>query len=149
MPARSNIWFGLLIGVSCILIGFALSTLAYRYHYLRVPGGGLIERMNRELNLTPAQSDRIADILRDTRFKVMQVRQDYVHRRHQLFWQGLSDVRGILTPDQQKIFDRDFTRPWEHNGHGDHGDQGGDDQMPSQQGAPSPAPAPAAPASPN
>jgi len=149
LPARSNIWFGLLIGVSCILIGFALSTLAYRYHYLRVPGGGLIERMNRELNLTPAQSDRIADILRDTRFKVMQVRQDYVHRRHQLFWQGLSDVRGILTPDQQKIFDRDFTRPWEHNGHGDHDDQGGDDQMPSQQGAPSPAPAPAAPASPN
>jgi hypothetical protein len=149
LPARSNIWFGLLIGVSCILIGFALSTFAYRYHYLRVPGGGLIERMNRELNLTPAQSDRIADILRDTRFKVMQVRQDYVHRRHQLFWQGLSDVRGILTPDQQKIFDRDFTRPWEHNGHGDHDDRGGDDQMPSQQGAPSPAPAPAAPASPN
>jgi hypothetical protein len=144
LPARSNIWFGLLIGVSCILIGFALSTLAYRYHYLRVPGGGLIERMNRELNLTPAQSDRIADILRDTRFKVMQVRQDYVHRRHQLFWQGLSNVRGILTPDQQKIFDRDFTRPWEHNGHGGGGgDHDGDDQMPSEEGAPSSAPAPA------
>jgi hypothetical protein len=129
-----------LIGVSCVLIGFALSTLAYRYHYLRVPGGGLIERMNRELNLTPAQSDRIADILRDTRFKVMQVRQDYVHRRHQLFWQGLSNVRGILTPDQQKIFDRDFTRPWEHNGHSDHGD---DDQMPPEQGSPAPTPPPA------
>ena len=148
MPARSNIWFGLLIGVSCVLIGFALSTLAYRYHYLRVPGGGLIERMNHELNLTPAQSDRIADIMRDTRFKVMQARQDYVHHRHQLFWQGLSDMRSILTPDQQKIFDRDFTRPWEHNGHGDHGEHGGD-QMPSEQGAPSSAPAPAAPASPN
>jgi Spy/CpxP family protein refolding chaperone len=122
--------------------------MAYRYHYLHVPGGGLIERMNHELNLTPAQSDRIADILRDTRFKVMQARQDYVHHRHQLFWQGLSDMRSILTPDQQKIFDRDFTRPWEHNGHGDHGEHGGD-QMPSEQGAPSSAPAPAAPAPPN
>ncbi|MFZ2061473.1 MAG: hypothetical protein WAU82_10725 [Candidatus Binatus sp.] len=141
MPARSNIWFGLLIGVSCILIGFALSTMAYRYRYLHVPGGGLIGRMNHELNLTPAQSDRIADILRDTRFKVMQAHQDYVHRRHQLFWQGMSDIRGILTPDQQKIFDRDFTRPWEHHGHHDNGED--DDQVPSEQGAPSPPPSPA------
>ena len=72
MPAKSNIWFGVLVGISCLLIGFALSTMAYRYRYLRVPGGGLIERMDRELNLTPAQRDRIGDILRDTRFKVMQ-----------------------------------------------------------------------------
>ena len=80
--------------------------------------------MNHELDLTPAQSDRIADILRDTRFKVMQARQDYVHQRHQLFWQGLSDIRNILTPEQQKIFDRDFNRPWEeeHHGHHEHGD---------------------------
>jgi Spy/CpxP family protein refolding chaperone len=112
--------------------------MAYRYHYLGVPGGGLIERMNHELNLTPAQSDRIGDILRDTRFKVMQARQDYVHRRHQLFWQGLSDVRGILTPDQQKIFDRDFTQPWEHH-HGHHGDEEGDDQLPPEKGAPAPS----------
>ncbi len=96
--------------------------------------------MNRELNLTPAQSDRIADILRDTRFKVMQARQDYVHKRHQLFWQGLSDVRSILTPDQQKIFDRDFTRPWEH--HGQHDDREGDDHLPPEQGSPSPLPPP-------
>ena len=116
--------------------------MAYRYHYLHVPGGGLIERMNHELNLTPAQSDRIGDILRDTRFKVMQARQDYVHKRHQLFWQGLSDVRNILTPDQQKIFDREFTQPWEHH-HGHHGDDEGDDQLPPPaQGAPSPAPPP-------
>ena len=54
--------------------------MAYRYHYLHVPGGGLIERMNRELNLTPAQRDRVGDILRDTRFKVMQARQDFDHQ---------------------------------------------------------------------
>jgi hypothetical protein len=61
LPAKSNIWFGLVIGVSFLLIGFALSTMAYRYRYLHVPGSGLIERMNLELNLTPAQRDQIGD----------------------------------------------------------------------------------------
>ena len=105
MPAKSNILLGLLVGVSCLLIGFALSTMAYRYHYLRVPGPGLIERMNHELQLTPAQRDRIGDILRDTRFKVIQARQDFEHRRHELFWDGLGEIRGVLTPEQQTEHD--------------------------------------------
>jgi hypothetical protein len=144
LPAKSNIWFGLVIGVSFLLIGFALSTMAYRYHYLHVPGSGLIERLNLELNLTPAQRDQVGDILRDTRFKVMKARQDYDHQRHQMFWQGLGQIRAILTPDQQKIFDRDFTHPWEHHGHhGDHDDGDGDDHQPPAEGAsPPPPPAP-------
>jgi hypothetical protein len=101
--------------------------MAYREHYQHVPGSGLIERMNLELNLTPAQRDQIGDILRDTRFKVMKARQDFDHQRHNLFWQGLSQVRGVLTPDQQKIFDRDFTHPSDYHGHDGHsGDGGGD-----------------------
>jgi len=127
LPAKSNIWFLIVVGFSCVLIGFALSTMAYRDHYLHVPGSGLIERMNLELNLTPAQRDQIGDILRDTRFKVMKARQDFDHQRHNLFWQGLSQVRGVLTPDQQKIFDRDFTHPSDYHGHDDHdGHDGGD-----------------------
>src|SRR5580693_1855852 len=59
--------------------------------------------MNRDLSLTPAQRDRVGDILRDTRFKVMQARRDFDHQRHILFWQGLGQIRGVLTPDQQKI----------------------------------------------
>jgi Spy/CpxP family protein refolding chaperone len=141
LPAKSNILFCLLVGASCLLIGFALSTLAYRYHYLRVPGSWLIERMNHELNLTPAQRDRIGDILRDTRVKVTQARQDFEHRRHQLFLDGLGQVRGVLTPEQQKIFDRDFTQPWAHRRHGGHGGHGGDgDHMPLEEGAPPQAP---------
>jgi Spy/CpxP family protein refolding chaperone len=146
LPAKSNIWFGLIVGFSCILIGFALSTLAYRYRYLRAPGGGLIERMNLELNLTPAQRDKVGDILRDTRFKVMQARQDYEHKRHELFWNGLGQIRGALTPEQQKTFDRDFAQPWEHRGHHDHD---GDDHMSNEEGAPPPAPAPPSPSSEN
>ena len=142
MPAKSNIWFGLVLGFSCLLVGFALSTLAYRYRYLRVPGGGLIERLNRDLSLTPAQRDQVGDVLRDTRFKVMQARRDFDHQRHILFWQGLGQIRGVLTPDQQKIFDREFTQP-----HHDHGEDAFGDHEPSEEGAPPPAsqqpPAPA------
>ena len=137
MPAKSNIWFGLVIGVSCLLFGFAVSTLAYRYHYLHVPGGGLIERMNRDLDLTPAQRDRVGDILRDTRFKVTAARRDFDHQRHDLFWQGLGQIRSVLTPDQQKIFDRDFTQA--HREHGEHGDEGGE-HGPPEEASPAPAP---------
>jgi hypothetical protein len=134
LPAKSNIWFGLVVGVSCLLIGFALSTVAYRYHYMHVPGVGLIERMNRDLDLTPAQRDRVGDILRDTRFKVMAARRDFDHQRHDLFWQGLGQIRSMLTPDQQKIFDREFTQP-----HHEHGDEGGDHTPPGES-APPPSP---------
>jgi hypothetical protein len=142
LPAKSNIWFGLILGFSCLLIGFALSTLAYRYRYLRVPGGGLIDRLNRDLSLTPAQRDQVGDVLRDTRFKVMQARRDFDHQRHILFWQGLGKIRGALTPDQQKIFDQEFTRP-----HHDHSDDAFGDHGPPEEGAPQPAaPQPPSPA---
>lgn len=120
MPARSNLWLGLLVGVSGLLMGFAVSTLAYRYRILRVPGGSIVERMSRDLQLTPAQRDRVGDILRDARFKVRQSEMEFIHRRHELFWQAMSDVRGTLTPEQQKIFDRDFSHPWTGHGGGGH-----------------------------
>ena len=100
----------------------------------------MIERMNHELNLTPAQRDRVGDILRDTRFKVTQARQDFEHRRHELFWDGLGQVRGVLTPEQQKIFDRDFTQSWAHRGHG--GGDGGDHMPPEEGAPPEPPPVP-------
>ena len=122
MPAKSNLWLGVLVAVSGLLIGFSLSTLAYRYRILRVPGGSIIERMNRDLQLTPAQRDRIGDILRDARFKVRQAEQDFRHHRHEVFWQALGQVRESLTPEQQKIFDREFAHPWtEHGGGHAHG----------------------------
>lgn len=123
MPTRSNLWLGLLVGVSGLLIGFAVSTLAYRYRVLRVPGQSIVERMSRDLQLTPAQRDRVGDILRESRFKVREQQLDYQKHRHQIFWQALSQVREMLTPEQQKIFDREFSRPWMmHSGEHEHGD---------------------------
>jgi len=54
------------VGISGLLIGFAVSTLAYRYRVLRVPGQSIVERMSRDLQLTPAQRDRVGDILRES-----------------------------------------------------------------------------------
>lgn len=132
MPARSNLGLGLLVAVSGLLIGFSVSTLAYRYRILRVPGGSIIERMNRDLRLTPAQRDRVGDILRDARFKVRQSQQEFQHHRHELFWQALQEVRGALTPDQQKIFDREFSHPWTGHGGGHEHDATNDFAEPSQ-----------------
>ena len=121
MPTRSNLWRGLLVGVSGLLIGFAVSTLAYRYRVLRVPGQSIVERMSRDLQLTPAQRDRVGDILRESRFKVREQQLDYQKHRHQIFWQALSQVREMLTPEQQKTFDREFSRPWlMHSGEHQH-----------------------------
>jgi Spy/CpxP family protein refolding chaperone len=131
LPTRSNLWLGFLVGVSGLLIGFAVSTLAYRYRVLRVPGQSIVERMSRDLQLTPAQRDRVGDILRESRFKVREQQLDYQKHRHQIFWQALSQVREMLTPEQQKIFDREFSRPWMMRSggheHGDHDHGGADD----------------------
>jgi Spy/CpxP family protein refolding chaperone len=141
LPARSNIWLGVLIGASCLLIGFAVSTMAYRYRYLRVPGGSIIERMNRELALTPAQRDRIGDIMREARFKATQARRDFQHQRHQVFLRALTDVRATLTPEQQQKFDRDFSRPWSHHGGRWHDREDEGLEGPPPQEAPQQAPA--------
>jgi hypothetical protein len=142
LPARSNLWLGLLVGVSGLLIGFAVSTLAYRYRVLRVPGQSIVERMSRDLQLTPAQRDRVGDILRESRFKVREQQLEYQKHRHQIFWQALSQVRETLTPEQQKIFDREFARPWmahsaEHE-HGEHDHGPADDFTEPMQTPPPP-----------
>ena len=117
------------MGVSCLLIGFAATTVAYRLHLLRVPGRGhILERMSRELSLTPAERDQISNIMRDTRAKAMQMRQDSMRQRHELFKQAFSQIRGVLTPEQQKKFDSDFPPPWLH--HGWHDDREGQHEGP-------------------
>jgi Spy/CpxP family protein refolding chaperone len=102
---------GLLAAFAGVLIGFAGSTLAYRYRLLRVPGGGVLVRMDRDLGLTPAQHAQVREIMHDTRLKVMEQRRDFQRARHQVFQQALSQVRAILTTEQRAKFDRDFVPP--------------------------------------
>lgn len=150
MPAKSNAWIYLLVGASCLLLGFAASTLAYRMHLLEVPGSPFIARLDREVHLTPAQRDQVEDIMRATRYRVVQAHHDFQRTRHKLFWEAFTQIRTVLTPDQQKIYDRDFRPPSESaSGFWHHGPPGegmmGEHMMggPGMMGEPVPPPPPA------
>jgi Spy/CpxP family protein refolding chaperone len=129
-------WLFVVIAVAGLAIGFAASSLAYRYRWLGVPRGPFIERMQHELNLTPAQRDQILQIINETRAKVMSLREEFKHQRHETMLQARARVRALLTPEQQEKFDRDF-RPPDHDhegGPGMHEGEGGPHDGPHEGG---------------
>jgi len=105
--------------VAGLLIGFAASTLAYRYRWMRVPPGGLMERMDRVLKLTPAQHDQVVQVLDETRSRMEELRRDSERQRRELLSQTSDKIRSILTAEQQKDFERYFRL--EHAARGHHG----------------------------
>ncbi|MFZ0659537.1 MAG: hypothetical protein WBE78_17695 [Candidatus Binataceae bacterium] len=111
MPGKFNSWPIVLAIAASLLIGFTISTLAYRYHYLRVPGQGVVARMNRDLHLTPGQREQIRGIMQDTRLRVKQVQNHFQRARRTLLMQAYAQIRATLTPEQQQQFDREFAMP--------------------------------------
>ena len=83
MGAKLNFWPLATAVVASLLVGFAATTLAYRYRILRVPGQPVFERMNRELELTTAQRQQIQEIMRETRFKVRMQQREFQNQRGQ------------------------------------------------------------------
>lgn len=94
-----------------LALGFAASTMAYRFKVLNVPGQNLVERMNRELGLDPSQREQIAEVMEDTRTEVANMRRELRHERRRLMIAAYLKVRAILNPDQQKKFDDEFVPP--------------------------------------
>lgn len=94
-----------------LAIGFAASTLAYRYKLLNVPGENLVERMNRALILSPSQREQIGEVMQDTRAQVMEMRRSLQRQRRRIMIAAYLKVRAILNPDQQKKFDDEFVPP--------------------------------------
>jgi Spy/CpxP family protein refolding chaperone len=128
LPDKGKGWLFVVVAVAGLAIGFAASSLAYRYRWLGVPRGPFIERMQHELNLTPTQRDQILQIVNETRSKVMNLRQEFQHQRHETMLQARARVRALLTPEQQEKFDREFRRPPERDhegGPGMHDGEGG------------------------
>ena len=124
MPDNSTAWSIAITAIASVLIGFALSTLAYRTRVLRVPGGSFVERLDHHVHLTPAQRDQISDIMHNTRAKIDGLKRDYIRARRSSMWDSYDQVRAVLTPEQQKVFDRDFSPPWGPR------DAGGDHDLP-------------------
>jgi Spy/CpxP family protein refolding chaperone len=129
-------WLFVVIAVAGLAIGFAASSLAYRYRWLGVPRGPFIERMQHELNLTPAQRDQILQIINETRAKVMSLREEFKHQRHETMLQARARVRALLTPEQQEKFDREFRPPGHDHegGPGMHESEGGPHDGPHEGG---------------
>ena len=98
--------------IAGLLIGFAVTTSAYRYRLLRVPGRhNFVARLDHELKLNPDQLHQVEALMREAHTKMQQLHDDF-HRQHdQIIYQTHDQIRALLTPEQQKIFDRVFTHP--------------------------------------
>lgn len=127
MSDKGRGWLTAAIAVAALVVGFAASSLAYRYRLLRVPHEPIIWRLQRELDLTFSQREQIRQIIDDTRFKIIGLRQEFQRERLTRLGDAFKQIRALLNPKQQKIFDREFKPPplrslMEH--HGPHGPPG-------------------------
>jgi hypothetical protein len=110
--------------IAGLLIGFAITTGAYRYHLLRVPGRhDFVARLDHELKLSPDQLHQIETLMRDSHSKMEQLHDDFDRQHDQIIYQTHDQIRALLTPEQQQIFDKEFSHPpvahdREHDHHG-------------------------------
>lgn len=109
--ARFNYLLLALAVAAGIIIGFAVTTLAFRHHLLRVRGEQPLERMARELKLTPDQRIQLREIVEGTRTKIVDARRDCERQRRKLMADAYSQFRAVLKPSQQSLLDRDFVPP--------------------------------------
>ena len=94
-----------------LAIGFAGSTIAYRYGILGIPGERPIHRMTRLLNLTPSQREQVGEVMEDTHAKIQELRRNFQHQRRRVFIDAYIRIHALLTPEQQSKFDQEFVPP--------------------------------------
>jgi Spy/CpxP family protein refolding chaperone len=70
------------------------------------PPGRLIERLDRDLQLTGDQRQRIEAILEARRPRIEAVQKEVVARAEQEQREMQAEIRTVLTPEQQERFDR-------------------------------------------
>jgi Spy/CpxP family protein refolding chaperone len=123
MPdSRTRIWFSLFI-LAVFCVGLALGLVLGRRMPLGPqrsgmfmgPSGGfggrpragmLIERLDRELQLTADQRARVQAIFDGRRSHLEAVQRDIAARAEQEQRDLQAEIRKVLTPDQQSRFDR-------------------------------------------
>jgi Spy/CpxP family protein refolding chaperone len=111
LPGKQSIAFLIAALLAGLALGFAGTTTAYRYGWLHQPGGGPVERMSRDLGLTPSQREQVAEVMEDTRARVGHLRREFQKQRRKVLLNAYIEIRALLTPDQQKRFDQDFVPP--------------------------------------
>jgi Spy/CpxP family protein refolding chaperone len=123
MPdSRTRIWFSLFIlAVFCVgltlglVLGRRMPLMPQRPGMFMGPSGGpggrprggmLIERLDRELQLTADQKTRVQAIFDGRRSHLEAVQRDIAARAEQEQRELQAEIRKVLTPDQQARFDR-------------------------------------------
>ena len=123
MPdSRTRIWFSLFI-LAVFCVGLALGLVLGRRMpmapqrngmFMGPPGGPggrpragmLIERLDRELQLTADQKAQVQAIFDGRRSHLEAVQRDIAARAEQEQRELQAEIRKVLTPDQQSRFDR-------------------------------------------
>lgn len=72
------------------------------------PRGDVVDRMQRELDLTPAQRTQIEQILRESRERTKQLWESIAPRAQAEHRKVCDDIREILTTDQRPKYDEVF-----------------------------------------
>jgi Spy/CpxP family protein refolding chaperone len=110
--ADKRSWTAILIAVAAgLLIGFTASTLAYRYRLIRVPRLNAIERLDRDVHLSPEQRAKVFELMGQSRVRIDELRRDYRRKRRAVFAETYRSIREVLTAKQQADFDRTFPPP--------------------------------------
>src|SRR5438132_154865 len=64
-----------------------------------------LEHMTKALNLTPEQQGKVQPIVDQTRPQIMAIHRDAMQKAHAVVDQAMSQIRPLLTPEQQKKLD--------------------------------------------
>jgi len=84
----------------------------------REPGGGgrghgkrfTVERLTQDLNLTPEQQTKVQPIVDQAKPKIAAIRREAMQKTKALMDSMASQIRPLLTPDQQKKLDENIQK---------------------------------------
>ncbi|HJX98133.1 MAG TPA: hypothetical protein VJ281_04595 [Chthoniobacterales bacterium] len=92
------------------------------YAFAQAPGGGefgghrgggwhghggafAMEHLTKSLNLTPDQQAKVQPLIDQAKPQIIAIHKDAMEKTHAIMDKTMSQIRPILTPDQQKKFD--------------------------------------------
>lgn len=97
--------------VAGLVLGALGATVGYVSGYVHLPGERPLFRMARVLKLTPAQREQIGDVMEQTREQIHAAHRDFMAQRSKILYSAYLKIHALLTPGQQRQFDRDFVPP--------------------------------------
>jgi Spy/CpxP family protein refolding chaperone len=67
--------------------------------------GGSVEKLDRLLNLTSEQKEKVKEIMEASKPKIQAIREEQRAKVRAVMDEASNQIRPLLTPDQQKVFD--------------------------------------------